>query len=461
MTLLITDTLKLHPVPSATFHRKQLDLPETDTTATRLHLILDTDYAKASSKYARHVATETSAPEASSRISSLRAQDSLPPSRSSVARNQSSSPRISSSVTSADTAAYYRQKRLPKRPEPAQKDPVTEAIESSRNSELPSLHVRRRRAVPSLPQISASQAYPKPLRLSTMKSPSPAPTASTTDRAASAASTGTVARSTSRLITDIGNELNREMEEVLSPRSAAVAHRALTPKKEVDIDTPTRRPRQVQSMKSIPFNAPPLPAPNKPLPSIPKPQTPKPKPKTEAPDSGFIDVDFGPGPARSYVPARPPPPIPVLKPIDTTSPSAFDTTFDPYVTRADFSIKRDRTVRPAASMATMSPRPTPLVDQRQQRVVQPTTSAYGQRPANAPSRFLGKMASMAELKNGRRDTISSRSTDSDDAVGMRTFLSEDSAASSASSSTRDKATSGSKRKFLSNLFKRNRKDGEN
>lgn len=319
---------------------------------------LDTDYAKASSKYARHVATETSAPEASSRISSLRAQDSLPPSRSSVARNQSSSPRISSSVTSADTAAYYRQKRLPKRPEPAQKDPVTEAIESSRNSELPSLHVRRRRAVPSLPQISASQAYPKPLRLSTMKSPSPAPTASTTDRAASAASTGTVARSTSRLITDIGNELNREMEEVLSPRSAAVAHRALTPKKEVDIDTPTRRPRQVQSMKSIPFNAPPLPAPNKPLPSIPKPQTPKPKPKTEAPDSGFIDVDFGPGPARSYVPARPPPPIPVLKPIDTTSPSAFDTTFDPYVTRADFSIKRDRTVRPAASMATMSPRPS-------------------------------------------------------------------------------------------------------
>ncbi|KAJ3938797.1 uncharacterized protein N0V96_010901 [Colletotrichum fioriniae] len=422
---------------------------------------LDTDYAKASSKYARHVATETSAPEASSRISSMRAQDSLPPSRSSVARNQSSSPRIPSSVTSADTAAYYRQKRLPKRPEPAQKDPVTEAIESSRNSELPSLHVRRRRAVPSLPQISASQAYPKPLRLSTMKSPSPAPTASTADRAASAASTGTVARSTSRLITDIGNELNREMEEVLSPRSAAMAHRALTPKKEVDIDTPTRRPRQVQSMKSIPFNAPPLPAPNKPLPSIPKPQTPKPKPKTEAPDSGFIDVDFGPGPARSYVPARPPPPIPVLKPIDTTSPSAFDTTFDPYVTRADFSIKRDRTVRPAASMATMSPRPTPLVDQRQQRVVQPTTSAYAQRPANAPSRFLGKMASMAELKNGRRDTISSRSTDSDDAVGMRTFLSEDSAASSASSSTRDKATSGSKRKFLSNLFKRNRKDGEN
>ncbi|KAI3539400.1 hypothetical protein CABS03_08602 [Colletotrichum abscissum] len=422
---------------------------------------LESDYAKVSSKYARHVATEISAPEASSRISSMRAQDPLPPSRSSVTRNLSSSPHIPSSVTSADTAAYYRQKRLPKRPEPAQKDPVTEAIESSRNSELPSLHVRRRRAVPSLPQISASQAYPKPLRLSTMKSPSPAPTASSADRAASAASTGTVARSTSRLITDIGNELNREMEEVLSPRSAAMAHRPLTPKKEVDVDTPTRRPRQVQSMKAIPFNAPPLPAPNKPLPSIPKPKTPKPQPKSEAPDSAFIDVDFGPGPAKSYVPARPPPPIPVLKPIDTTSPSAFDTTFDPYVTRADFSIKRDRTVRPAASMAAMSPRPTPLVDQRQQCVNQPTSSAYAPRSANAPSRFLGKMASMAELKNGRRDTISSRSTDSDDAVGMRTFLSEDSAASSASSSTRDKATSGSKRKFLSNLFKRNRKDGEN
>ncbi|KAK1723349.1 uncharacterized protein BDZ83DRAFT_781494 [Colletotrichum acutatum] len=427
---------------------------------------LETDYAKASSKYARNVATEASAPEASSRISSIRAQDSLPLSRSSVTRNPSSPPRIHSSVTSADTAAYYRQKRLPKRPEPAQKDPVTEAIESSRNSELPSLHIRRRRAVPSLPQISASQAYPKPLRLSTMKSPSPAPTASSADRAASAASTGTVARSTSRLITDIGNELNREMEEVLSPRSAAMADRPLTPKKEVDVETPTRRPRQVQSMKSIPFNAPPLPAPNKPLPSIPKPKTPKPKPKTEALDSAFIDVDFGPGPAKSYVPARPPPPIPVWKPIDTTSPSAFDTTFDPYVTRADFSIKRDRTVRPAASMAAMSPRPSkfiysPLVDQRQQRVIQPTTSAYAQGPANAPSRFLGKMASMAELKNGRRDTISSRSTDSDDAVGMRTFLSEDSAASSASSSTRDKVPSGSKRKFLSNLFKRNRKDGEN
>ncbi|KAK1625071.1 hypothetical protein BDP81DRAFT_397854 [Colletotrichum phormii] len=419
---------------------------------------LENDYVRASSKYARKVGTEIPAPEASSRISSMRAKDPLPPSRSSVTRNPSSSPGIPSSVTSADTAAYYRQKRLPKRPEPAQKDPVTEAIESSRNSELPSLHVRRRRAVPSLPQISASQAYPKPLRLSTMKSPSPAPTASTADRAASAASSGTVARSTSRLITDIGNELNREMEEVLSPRSAAMAHRPLSPKKEADVDTPTRRPRQVQSMKSIPFDAPPLPAPNKPLPSIPKPKTPKtkasmPKMKTEAPDSAFIDVDFGPGPARSYVPARPPPPIPVLKPIDTTSPSAFDTTFDPYVTRADFSIKRDRTVRPAASMATMSPRPTPLVDQ-------PASAAYVQRPANAPSRFLGKMASMAELKNGRRDTISSRSTDSDDAVGMRTFLSEDSAASSASSSTRDKATSGSKRKFLSNLFKRNRKDGE-
>ncbi|KAG7046419.1 hypothetical protein JMJ77_0014650 [Colletotrichum scovillei] len=433
-----------------------LRLPIQGTPAS-----LESDYAKVSSKYARHVATEMSAPEASSRISSMRAQDPLPPSQSSVTRNLSSSPHIPSSVTSADTAAYYRQKRLPKRPEPAHKDPVTEAIESSRNSELPSLHVRRRRAVPSLPQISASQAYPKPLRLSTMKSPSPAPTASSADRAASAASTGTVARSTSRLITDIGNELNREMEEVLSPRSAAMAHHPLTPKKEVDVDTPTRRPRQVQSMKAIPFNAPPLPAPNKPLPSIPQPKTPKPKPKSEAPDSAFIDVDFGPGPAKSYVPARPPPPIPVLKPIDTTSPSAFDTTFDPYVTRADFSIKRDRTVRPAASMAAMSPRPTPLVDQRQQRINQPTTSAYVQRPANAPSRFLGKMASMAELKNGRRDTISSRSTDSDDAVGMRTFLSEDSAASSASSSTRDKATSGSKRKFLSNLFKRNRKDGEN
>ncbi|KAL2876892.1 hypothetical protein SGCOL_007917 [Colletotrichum sp. CLE4] len=427
---------------------------------------LETDYVRASSKYARKVGTEIPAPEASSRISSMRAKDPLPPSRSSVTRNPSSSPGIPSSVTSADTAAYYRQKRLPKRPEPTQKDPVTEAIESSRNSELPSLHVRRRRAVPSLPQISVSQAYPKPLRLSTMKSPSPAPTTSTADRAASAVSTGTVARSTSRLITDIGNELNREMEEVLSPRSAAMAHRQLSPKKEADVDTPTRRPRQVQSMKSIPFNAPPLPAPNKPLPSIPKPKTPKaktsmPKMKTEAPDSASIDVDFGPGPARSYVPARPPPPIPVLKPIDTTSPSAFDTTFDPYVTRADFSIKRDRSIRPAASMAAMSPRPTPLVDQRQQRVNQSATAAHVQRPANAPSRFLGKMASMAELKNGRRDTISSRSTDSDDAVGMRTFLSEDSAASSASSSTRDKATSGSKRKFLSNLFKRNRKDDEN
>ncbi|KXH68522.1 hypothetical protein CSAL01_08849 [Colletotrichum salicis] len=426
---------------------------------------LENDYVRASSKYARKVGTEIPAQEASSRISSMRTKDPLLPSRSSVTRNPSSSPGIPSSVTSADATAYYCQKRLPKRPEPAEKDPVTEAIESSRNSGLPSLHVRRRRAVPSLPQISASQAYPKPLRLSTMKSPSPAPTASAADRAASAASTGTVARSTSRLITDIGNELNREMEEVLSPRSAAMDHRPLSPKKEVDVDTPTRRPRQVQSMKSIPFDAPPLPAPNKPLPSIPKPKTPKakasiPKMKTEAPDSAFIDVDFGPGPARSYVPARPPPPIPVLKPIDTTSPSAFDTTFDPYVTRADFSIKRDRTVRPAASMAAMSPRPTPLVDQRQQRVNQPATAAYVQRPANAPSRFLGKMASMAELKNGRRDTISSRSTDSDDAVGMRTFLSEDSAASSASSSTRDKATSGSKRKFLSNLFKRNRKDGE-
>ncbi|OHE95077.1 hypothetical protein CORC01_09601 [Colletotrichum orchidophilum] len=426
-------------------------LPIQETPA-----FLANDYAKASRKYARHAGTEKPAPETSSRITHSGAKDPLPPSRSSVTKHSSSSSGLPTSVTSlaADSGAYYREKRLPKRPEPAQRDPVTEAIES-RNSNLPSLHVRRRRAVPSLPQISASQAYPKPLRLSTMKSPGPASTAANSDRAVSAASTGTVVPSTSRLIADIGNELDREMEEVLSPRSAALAQRSMTPKNDADVATPTRRPRQVQSMKSIPFDAPPLPAPNKPLPSIPRPKS-----KPEAAGSAFIDANFGPGPARSYVPARPPPPIPVLKPIDTTSPSAFDTSFDDAVTRADFSIKRDRTVRPAVSMAAMSPRPTPLVDQRQQRAHQQGPAAYVQKPANVPSRFLGKMASMAELKH-RRDTNSSRSTDSENSVGMRTFLSEDSAAPAAApSSSRDKSMEGSKRKFLSNLFKRNRKDGE-
>lgn len=249
---------------------------------------------------------------------------------------------------------------------PNSRDPARPHRNPKTSEELPSLKVRRRRAVADLAHIPVSQAYPQPLRLSAMKNPSPAVGNQVGD--------STVMRSPSRLITDISDELNQEMEEVLSPHSAALAFRPESPD-ESDIETPTRRPlRQARSMKSIGYETPRLPAPNKPLPSLPG-QTARVKTQRGVAANAFIDVDFGPGPAVSQAPASaglppqpappptaplPRPPIPVavpIVPLEPSSPSvsAFGST---YVTHADFSVKKDRTVRPAASMATFSYRPS-------------------------------------------------------------------------------------------------------
>lgn len=413
--------------------------------------------------------------------------DSRFPDLGSVAERPSSSPGLRASATSPAVGSIRRasQKPLPKRPDSTRKDNITQALES-RNSGLPPIQARRRRAVANLPQIPVSQAYPQPLRVSAMKSPSPAIAASTTNHADVGTGSGTVARSTSRLITDIGNELDREMEEVLSPRASASIRRSQSPDVEDDVEddveTPTRRPpRKARSMKSMSFDVPTSPAPNKPLPSLPEQ-----KAQSEAPSQAFVDADFGPGPAVSYTPTSPasPPPIPPRRrPIAAAPKSPTEWTSD-YVTRADFSIKRDRTVRPAASVAAFSTHESeylssnnpsmtwnrslttdaaPSLDHRPQQARRQEPAASLQRPAPAPApaaaptrtRLLGKMVSMADLKR-KRETGSSSS---DDAVGMRTFLDEDSTAAPAPAKEKT-SEGGSKKKFFGNLFRRSRKDGE-
>ncbi|WYZ43276.1 hypothetical protein EsH8_VI_000975 [Colletotrichum jinshuiense] len=417
-------------------------------------------------KHTRRSRTKARASDATHGTSYDDENDSRFPDLGSVAERPSSSPGLRASATSPAVGSVRRasQKPLPKRPDTTRKDNITQALES-RNSGLPPIQARRRRAVANLPQIPVSQAYPQPLRVSAMKSPSPAIAASTTNRADVGTGSNSVARSTSRLITDIGNELDREMEEVLSPRASASIRRSQSPDVEDDVEgdveTPTRRPpRKARSMKSMSFDVPTSPAPNKPLPSLPEQ-----KAQSEAPSQAFVDADFGPGPAVSYTPTSPasPPPIPPRRrPIAAAPKSPTEWTSD-YVTRADFSIKRDRTVRPAASVAAFSTHETPSLDHRPQQARRQEPAASLQRPAPAPApaaaptrtRLLGKMVSMADLKR-KRETGSSSS---DDAVGMRTFLDEDSTAAPAPAKEKT-GEGGSKKKFFGNLFRRSRKDGE-
>ncbi|KAF9870704.1 hypothetical protein CkaCkLH20_11806 [Colletotrichum karsti] len=385
-------------------------------------------------------------------------------------RSSATSPVVSSSTRA-------RKSTIPNR-----RDSSTQQSTAA-DAELPSLKVRRRREVADLAQIPASQAYPQPLRFNAMKSPPPTGT------------TTTIVRSTSRLITDIGNELNREMEDVLSPRSASLVPpppQDDSPDDNArDVETPTRRPppRKVRSSRSMRFEAPSMPAPNKPLPSLP----PQKIRRSEAPgpvaSSTFVDVDFGPGPAiaHSQPPARvssvPRPPIPTTIPVIAPPVPPSPSTGSEFVTRADFSVKKDRTVRPAASVAAFpSYRPTaPTIEPpRQVRRLEsaanlqsprspvppmPPLPQQQQAPASARTRLLGKMASMAELKHRKEaGSRGSGGSGEEGAVGMRTFLGEDvSGESSRSGSSGGLAPppskEGSKKKFFGGLFRR-KKDGE-
>ncbi|KAJ3940784.1 hypothetical protein N0V92_013891, partial [Colletotrichum tropicale] len=174
--------------------------------------------------------------------------------------SQSPGLRISATSPAINSTGRPRKSSLPSRRDSAQQ---------GTDSELPSLKVRRRRPVADLDPLPASQAYPQPLRFSSLKSPPPG--------AVPGQLSTNITRSSSRLITDIGKELDREMKDVLSPHTAdLVAQEAKEESlEESNVETPTRRPpRQVRPMRSLQrFDAPSLPAPSKPLPSIPQPKT--------------------------------------------------------------------------------------------------------------------------------------------------------------------------------------------
>ncbi|KAJ0166605.1 hypothetical protein CTA2_6597 [Colletotrichum tanaceti] len=451
---------------------------------------------------------ERTTPKAPFNITYQSSNTSRLPILTSVSESPCSSPTLQLSVTSPSTCipGQLQQKNLPKQPDSSEEDTVKEAIES-RNSDLPPLQVRRRRAVKHLPYIPVSQIYPQPLRINAMKSPNPASAMSSGDSSGAAAdsSTGTVNRSTSSLIMDVNAEVDREMEEVLSPRTTALVAASDSVKEREKFDTPTRRaPHKPRSFpKPVPWSPPIYPPPNKPLPPIPQ----KKKAPSETPVRTFIDVDCGPGPAVSRAPtlshtttlsrakaaslapvitqapgpARPPAPIP-------TPTSEF---YDPYpppkviwtngdVTVSDFSIPK-RIVRPAASLTAIAPRPPSLMDRRQQQVRGQDSAVNVNKPESAAapavitspvpsrSRFLGKMASMTDMKN-RKETVSGYTSGSgsgsgsDDAIGMRTFLGEDHASAStlAEDQTQrsEKSAEGRKKKFFESLFRRNRKTGE-
>ncbi|KAF6839839.1 hypothetical protein CMUS01_04128 [Colletotrichum musicola] len=416
-----------------------------------------------SSKRARRPRVEATSPDTGTIALHNTARDATRFPLHSVMESPAPSAGLRTSVTSPVVAAADRSRKslLPNSRQPVQQ-------KSKISEELPSLKVRRRRAVANLAHIPVSQAYPQPLRLSTMKSPPPRPD---TTGAQCGDGAVAVARSTSRIITDIGDELNREMDDVLSPHSADLAFRSESTDQS-DIETPTRRPlRQVRSMKSMGFDTPRLPAPNKPLPSLPS-QTARVEAQRGVAANAFIDIDFGPvvstrqpraglppQPAPPPTAPLPRPPIPLAVPVVPSEPSSasasgFGST---YVTRADFSVKKDRTVRPAASMAAFSYRPTPMsADQPQpQRQVQRLDSeADLQKPGR--TRLLGKMVSMGELKH-RREMGSAGS--GEDAVGMRTFLGEDDDIP-AVPSAKEKTESVSKKKFFGGLFRRKGKDGQ-
>ncbi|TQN66585.1 hypothetical protein CSHISOI_08850, partial [Colletotrichum shisoi] len=360
-------------------------------------------------------------------------------------------------------------------------------------------------AIEHLPYIPVSQIYPEPLRIKAMKSPNPASAMSPGDGAASDSSIGTATRSASSLIMNVNAEVDREMEQVLSPRTTALVAASESAKEEEEFNTPTRRaPHKPRSFpKPVPWSPPIHPPPNKPLPPIPR----KKNTPSEPPPCTFVDVDCGSGSTVSRAltlshaaavsrakaaslapvitqapgPARPTPPI-------ATPTSEF---YDPYppprviwtngdVTVSDFSIPK-RIVRPAASMTAIAPRPPSLMDQRQ-RQIRPKESAVNvsksasaavpavtTSPAPSRSRLLGKIASMTDMKT-RKETAfgcSSRSgsgSGSDDAVGMRTFLGEDltSAPALAEEKTQrsEKSAEGRKKKFFGSLFRRNKKTGE-
>ncbi|KAI8276655.1 hypothetical protein K4K60_007521, partial [Colletotrichum sp. SAR11_57] len=195
--------------------------------------------------------------------------------------------RISATSPAINSTGRPRKSSLPSRRDSAQQ---------GTDSELPSLKVRRRRPVADLDPLPASQAYPQPLRFSSLKSPPPG--------AVPGQPSTNITCSSSRLITDIGKELDREMKDVLSPHTADLVVQEAKEEslEESNVETPTRRPpRQVRSMRSLQrFDAPSMPAPSKPLPSIPQPKTraeaPS-RPQTSSP--AFVDVDFGPGPVVS------------------------------------------------------------------------------------------------------------------------------------------------------------------
>ncbi|KAH0431915.1 hypothetical protein CcaCcLH18_06742 [Colletotrichum camelliae] len=392
--------------------------------------------------------------------------------------SQSPGLRISATSPAINSAGRPRKSSLPSRRDSAQQ---------GTDSELPSLKVRRRRPVADLDPLPASQAYPQPLRFSSLKSPPPG--------AVPGQPSTNITRSSSRLITDIGKELDREMKDVLSPHTAELVAQEDS-LEESNVETPTRRPpRQVRSMRSLPrFDAPSMPAPSKPLPSIPQPKT-----RSEAPSrpqtSGpaFVDVDFGPGPvvsrAHPPLPPIPPPrvasvprpPIPTVTPLVSPTIPPSPSTGSVHVTHNDFSVKKDRTIRPAASVAAFGYRPSeysmntprtmranndtaPTVDPMPARQVRRLESTANLQPPPVPpappaptsarTRILGKMASMAELKHRREVASSASGGSSEEAVGMRTFLGEDAAPAAAPSKTEN-----SKKKFFGGLFRR-KKDGE-
>ncbi|GKT48747.1 uncharacterized protein ColSpa_08928 [Colletotrichum spaethianum] len=326
-----------------------------------------------------------------------------------------------------------------------------------------------------------------------MKSPSPAGTTPPGDRTTSGAGIDAVVRSASSLIKDVNAEFHREMEEVLSPRTAALVAASESAKEMEYVDTPTRRPpRQKRSLPApVPWSPPVHPAPTKPLPPVPQ----KKSTRSNTPSRTSVSADNGPCPALTQAPAPPqsPPPPP---PVHTAGPNFYDPYPPPRViwtngdvTVSDFSIPK-RIVRPTASMTAISLRPPTLINQTQ-KVRRPESAANFQSPATAEapsrSRTPGKVVSMAELKE-RVEAESSDGSGSDEAIGLKTFLSEDVAVAPVSANenkekngkpeNRDKSdrsnksgtseksersekyNEGSKKKLFGKLFRRNKKDGE-
>ncbi|TEA20611.1 hypothetical protein C8034_v008571 [Colletotrichum sidae] len=344
------------------------------------------------------------------------------------------------------------------------------SLSAPRNTDLPPIKVRRRRPVADLvhiPPITAADVYPRPLRINTIKSPSGSGKMPPDNHSRS---TSDVVE-TSEVIKDIGSEIDRELEQVLSPRTAALVASSAqdnTAKNDMDPETPIRRPaarqssqaaqaqrqepRQVRSMRNLQYAAPTLPAPSKPLPALPS------QARTEV--AHRIPVSpFGPGPvisrpgssSRAYgAPPAPPPQGPLPSPPVAKTPipaRPISPLWDDVVVR-DFSIKKEledkkaeeemkkledlkwekqqqRTIRPAQSMAAFSPRPIPAADQLPQ--VRQQESAASLQPRSRPL-GLGKVASMAELKQRRGEG----SVGGEDAVvGLQAFLNEDAAAAAA------------------------------